>query len=122
MHIGDRGARLYTTPIENKLYLTGLLHKYSDKPFDAMALLKVQRRAPLRSTTCAVYFPIDISIDNMHSMNGNYLSAFAALSADYRKSGNTHLPSIIRTLRLTIATAANLREEFEAFGKQKNDK
>jgi len=113
----------YTTPIENKLYLTGLSHKYSDKPFDAMVLLKFNIEHLYALDYLRVYFPIDISIDNMHSMNGNYLPALAALSADYRKSGNTIQADYYQNLAQTIATAANLREEFEAyFGKQNKSK
>ncbi len=58
------------------------------------------------------YFPKDISVGNVNSMNENYLLSFAELNKHYTQMGNFDKANYYKTLSLKIAIAAEQQEMY----------
>lgn len=105
----------YTNQINKDLYLTGLAYLYSIKSIDNISLLKKNIEELFLLDYIKEYFPIDISVGNVNSMNGNYLIPFATLSKHYFIAGDTTKANYCKDQALKVATASERLEEFETY-------
>ena len=109
----------YTNTLKKDLYLTGLAYLYSKKKIDNISLLVQNVEQVFLLDYLKEYFSIgDISIGNVHSMNGNYLFPFATLSLHYLSIGNTIKADYYKKLALKIATEGEILNEYETYFKE----
>lgn len=105
----------YTYEINNSLYLTGLTYLYNIKPVENMTILKNNIEELFLLDYIKEYFPIDLSVGNVNSMNGNYLPAFAELSRYYANINNNTKADYYQALALKVAKAAERMGEYETY-------
>jgi hypothetical protein len=109
----------YTNTINKDLYLTGLAYLYSKKKIDNISLLVQNVEQVFLLDYLNEYFSIgDISIGNVHSMNGNYLFPFATLSLHYLSIGNAVKANYYKKLALKVATEGEILNEYETYFKE----
>jgi hypothetical protein len=110
----------YTKIIEKDLYLTGLAYLYSQKKIDNIPILVKNVEELFLLDYLNQYFAInDISIGNVHSMNGNYLLPFATLSQYYFSIGNNIKADYYRSLAIKVATEGDLLDQYKIYFKEK---
>lgn len=106
----------YTRTINKDLYLTGLAYLFSTKKIDSISLLVRNVEKVFLLDYLKEYFSIgDITIGNVHSMNGNYLFPFATLSRHYFSIGNSIKADYYKKLALKVATEGEILNEYETF-------
>lgn len=102
----------YINPISN-FYLIGLAQKYSLQPFNQLEILKENIENKMLLDYLIEYFPRDISIGNVQSINGNYLIPFAQLNKYYNQEGNNERADFFQKTAYKIAVLADLKKEFD---------
>ncbi|MCW3084735.1 MAG: hypothetical protein JWP12_2101 [Bacteroidetes bacterium] len=103
----------YTAAIKEKLYLTGLASLFSNTKINATATLIKNVENVYLLDYLKEYFPKDISWGNVHSMNGNYLLPFAALSRYYELSGDATKAADYKERARKVAADADRLTDFE---------
>lgn len=113
---------VYTIPIIKDLYLTGLAFQYSSKNIDNIPLLKTNIEQNYAIDYLKVYFPHDISLGNVYSMNENYILPLSTLSNDYALRGNNSKANYYKDLALKIAESADRLDLFKEYFKANENK
>lgn len=88
VHVAVTVSNPFTSKIEKQLYITGLSYLYSTVAVDYIAQLKNNVEQLYALDYIKIYFPKDISFENVKSMNGNYLLPFSVLSKHYKVTGD----------------------------------
>ncbi|MCE3297126.1 MAG: hypothetical protein K0R65_2840 [Crocinitomicaceae bacterium] len=105
----------YTEKINENLYLTGLASIYSKEPVDHFSGLRRNFEQLYKLDYLTLYFPGDISVDNVQQFNGNYLPALVLLTDHYRLSGEKTKADACKKLARELAEKAVLLEKYHAF-------
>jgi hypothetical protein len=113
---------VYTAPITKNLYLTGLAYQYSTSNIDNIHLLKINIEQNYAIDYLKVYFPHDISVGNVNSMNENYILPLATLSNYYTLGGDNLKANYYKDLALKVAEAADRLDLFKEYFKTNANK
>jgi hypothetical protein len=105
----------YTNQISKDLYLTGLAYLYSIKSVDNITILKKNVEQLFLLDYIKEYFPSDISVGNVNSMNGNYLIPFATLSQHYFAVGDVAKANYYKDQAFKVAKASERLGEVETY-------
>jgi hypothetical protein len=104
--------RAYIEPLQDKLFLTGLVNQYSTKGMDNFALLKrnILRRYRLDYLQYDWYHERHISLQVINYLNANYVIPFMKLAEHLYLAGDKTEADCLKQLALTVAQAVNIRE------------
>jgi hypothetical protein len=105
-------SKEYTNSIKNN-YLIGLARKYSLQPINEIEILKENIEHKMLLDYLIEYFPTDISIGNVQSINGNYLIPFAQLFNYYKLQGNNNQAEFYKSTAYKIAVLADIKNQFD---------
>lgn len=105
-------SKEYTNSIKNN-YLIGLARKYSLQPINEIEILKENIEHKMLLDYLIEYFPTDISIGNVQSINGNYLIPFAQLFNYYKLQGNNNQAEFYISTAYKIAVLADIKNQFD---------
>lgn len=79
----------YTSSIPEKLHCIGLASRYESSGADYTEILRKNVEEIYALDYITLYLYNDISLGNVHSINGNYFAPFSLLSTYYQGLGNT---------------------------------
>lgn len=105
----------YTSSINKYIYLTGLAYQYSTIALDASKLLRTNIEEHYAMDYLRVYFPNDISIGNVHSMNENYIQPMGALYTYYLKANNPTKAEYYKKLAQHLAVEADRQDLYNTY-------
>lgn len=105
----------YTNQIIKNLYIIGLAYLYSTNETNNITVLKTNIEQLFLLDYLKVYFPFDISIGNVKSMNGNYLIPFATISQHYFVNGNKLKANYYKDLAWKVAVESERCGEFNNY-------
>jgi hypothetical protein len=110
----------YTRPIANALHLTGLAYRYSTAPFDPLPELidNYVSRYALYSLTHPAEEEGDISLDNVHQFNADYLPSLFAVIEHYTSNGDEAAAKKFEDIARQVAADAGRSAEFAAHFKK----
>jgi hypothetical protein len=94
---------IFYNDIKDKLYITGLAFKYSEKDFDNMAYLINNYEKNWLLDYMRADFTNDLSVSVINQLNNNYLPVFAKLYNHYKLSGNSERMDYVKNLAKKIA-------------------
>jgi hypothetical protein len=89
--------------LKNKIYMTGLAFKYSEKDFDNMAYLIRNYEHNWLLDYLKTDFTNDLSVSVVNLINTNYLPVFSKICKHYKLSGNEESANNIRYLAKLLA-------------------
>lgn len=108
---------------EGKMYLTGLALKYSETPFDNIAVLRYNYENHFRTDYLDLTMAPESQPETVARINLNYIPALTLLHRHYTASGEAAKANRVKELALKIARAGNREAEVNAlFKSQEPDK
>lgn len=118
VHVAVTVSSPFIEEIRKKLYITGLSYLYSTVDIDYISQLKNNIEQLYALDYIKVYFPKDISFENVKSMNGNYLIPFSVLSKHYKITGDALKADYYKKLSENVATASGRQDECDEIFKE----
>lgn len=99
---------------EGKMYLTGLTLKYSEKPFDNIAVLRYNYENRFRTDYLDLPISPESQPETVASINLNYIPALTLLHRHYTASGEAGKAGRVKELALKIARSGHREAEVNA--------
>lgn len=118
VHVAVTVSNPFINKIEKQLYITGLSYLYSTVAVDYVAQLKNNVEQLYALDYIKIYFPKDISFENVKSMNGNYLIPFSVLSKHYKITGDVLKAEYYKKICKNIAAESGRIGEYNEIFKE----
>lgn len=101
----------------DKMYLTGLTYKYSEKPFDNLAVIQNNVENKFLLDNLKIDFSNDYSRSVVNNINLSYLGAFLKLYEHYNQCGELQKAQRLKDLAKTVSDNAGDKDWMKYFEK-----